>query len=546
MSAGNIGLQKLNMPKTASPKAAIAANLGNASRSTGVSYGIFAQRSLTGSGIHLNNRLFNSASISATRHALNDNRVALFNNIGVAPHKCNHNNGDNTMNKFMAGMMAMNMMAKLTAQTIDTINSAKSNKADKSSPVDSKNNNNASIQGKSLNDRLDAAKSFSDIKNIELELNNKLSGFGAEYSKIGKSADGSQTLIQETLQNEDIQAGLKSAGVTIDYSKLTLSGISLTETSSISDIETAVGQIDTDKKAVEEFQNTQVKTAVASCQTKIEALDASIRGKDTQITSLEAKKTGDASVDAGIDAQIAEIKQDIEKLKAEKAEVEKAKEALETTVKQQVSDITKALDTKKSELNDLKKTKAEMMDKKYDLAKEQDEKATKNQTKMDKLKKEIDTLRSQTTDPKKGDSNLDKLNKKIGEYNGLATEMKTLYKSLKDAGVSEITNSKNQKHTIKNANENASYTAPITPIPIRGAGTDLNLSGNIQENNTAITNNIKNCQVGQAIDIGNNTYVKGADGNFTSDLGQVFTEFELMEIHMQNENNPLNKKLGLS
>lgn len=165
---------------------------------------------------------------------------------------------------------------------------------------------------------------------------------------------------------------------------------------------------------------------------------------------------------------------------------------------------------------------------------------------MDKLKKEIDTLRSQTTDPKKGDSNLDKLNKKIGEYNGLATEMKTLYKSLKDAGVSEITNSKNQKHTIKNANENASYTAPITPIPIRGAGTDLNLSGNIQENNTAITNNIKNCQVGQAIDLGNNTYVKGTDGNFTSDLGQVFTEFELMKIHMQNENNPLDKKLGLS
>lgn len=146
MSAGKFGLQKLNIPQVkASPKAAIAANLGSASRSTGVSYGIFAQRTLTGCGIHLNNRLFNSASISATRHALNDNRTALFNNIGVAPHRCNHNNGNNTMNKFMAGMMAMNMMAQLTAQTMQTINEAKAAKAentDNSSKVKNSRNVN--------------------------------------------------------------------------------------------------------------------------------------------------------------------------------------------------------------------------------------------------------------------------------------------------------------------------------------------------------------------------------------------------------------------
>lgn len=158
MSVTRPGVQKLNM-LVSSPKAAIAANLGLANRYTGISDGIFAQRTLTGCGIHLNNRLFNSASISATRHALNDNRTALFNNIGVAPHRCNNNNGNNTMNKFMAGMMAMNMMAQLTAKTVQTINEAKAAKAENNGTVKKgtgtdgagdANNNASAVKPKSL------------------------------------------------------------------------------------------------------------------------------------------------------------------------------------------------------------------------------------------------------------------------------------------------------------------------------------------------------------------------------------------------------------
>ncbi len=548
MSVTRPGVQKLNMLNVSSPKAAIAANLGSASRSTGVSYGIFAQRSLTGSGIHLNNRAFNSASISATRHALNDNRTALFNNIGVAPHRCNNNNGNNTMNKFMAGMMAMNMMAQLTAKTVQTINEAKAGDVDKTTKKTTSVTKNMTTGSpsdtpevqKSLNERLNGAATFAEINGVENDLSTKLNGFGAEYGKIGKSENGN-SLIQDTLSAENVKAGLQSAGVEIDYSKLTLSNITLTDASSIADITKNVGQIDADKKAVEDFQNTQIKPAIESCKNRIDAISTEIRGIDSSISRLEAQKTGDATADKSIDQQITELKEKKEQLEAEKAKVETAKETLETTVKQQINDITTALEAKKDELNDLKKTKSELMDKKYDLAKDQDEKITKNKTKMDKLNKEIATLRNQTTDPKKGADKLEKLNAKIGEYNDLVAEMKTLYASLKEADATEFTNSKNQKYTVKNGNEDSNYTTVITPVPIKGAGNDTELTGDIANDNAVILEAIDNCQNGQVIDLGNATYTKGADGNFTSDLGQIFTANQLKQIHTQNEMSPMNK-----
>ena len=532
------GLQKLNIPKktNVSPKAAIANNLRSQGVAQGTSWGIFAQRTSIGLGIHNNNRLFNSSSIRATRHELNDNRILLNNNIRNG--HVHSNNGDNTMNKFMAGMMAMNMLGQLGANIADTVKSTKSSdKGDilSNSPATPSDNSNID----NLSNKLSKATSFQTINNIETELETKLTNFGTEYGKIGKDSSGNN-LIEQTLSAEDIQAGLSSAGVKIDCSRLSLSDITLTDASTIQDIETAVGKIDTNKKAVEEFQDSQVKTAIKSCKDRSEALSTDIRGIDSQIQGLEGKKTGNAETDAGIDQQIKELKEKKTALEAEKAKVDKAKDALETTVKQQISDITSALDTKKDELNDLKKTKSELADKKYDLAKEQDEKINKNKQKMDKLNTEINTLRKSTTDAKKGKDNLNKLNAKINEYNGLVNNMKSLYTSLQNAGANDFTNSKGKNYTVKNTSEDTKYTTIITPIPVQGAGKDLNLSGDASTQNQAIRAQIENCQVGEAIDIGNGTYTKGADGNFTSDLGQIFTALDLMKSHVQNQNNPLN------
>ena len=536
------GLQKLNIPKktNVSPKAAIANNLRSQGVAQGTSWGIFAQRTMTGLGVQYNNRAFNSGSISATRHALNDNRTEVYNNIGGFGH-VHKNNQSSGMNP-LAMMSMMSMLNKMNnMQGIRQTRS--SNSTDRSDILKDIPTNDGKGDVKSLSNKLSNATSFQTINNIETELGTKLTNFGTEYNKIGKDSSGNN-LIEQTLSAEDIKAGLSSAGVNIDYSKLNLSEITLTDASSIQDIETAVGQIDTDKKAVEEFQDSQVKTAIKSCKDKSEALNTEIRGIDSQIQGLEGKKTGNAEADAGIDQQIKELKEKKAALEAEKAKVDKAKDALETTVKQQISDITSALDTKKDELNDLKKTKSELADKKYDLAKEQDEKINKNKQKMDKLNTEINTLRKSTTDAKKGKDNLNKLNAKINEYNGLVNNMKSLYTSLQNAGATNFTNSKGKNYTVKNTSEDTKYTTIITPIPVQGAGKDLNLSGDASTQNQAIRAQIENCQVGEAIDIGNGTYTKGADGNFTSDLGQIFTALDLMKSHIQNQNNPLSNLLN--
>lgn len=142
MTAVKPGLQKLYIPQTRtdSPKAAIANNLRTAT--PGASHGIFAQRSLTGSGIHLNNMLFNSSSISATRHGLNDNRVALFNNIGDVSHT--HHSNDNNDNKLKFAMLLAMLAKQAVGQTKEAVDTVKAAKAESKKDVNV--NNDPAVQ----------------------------------------------------------------------------------------------------------------------------------------------------------------------------------------------------------------------------------------------------------------------------------------------------------------------------------------------------------------------------------------------------------------
>ena len=79
MSVNKPGLPKLNVKSEmqTSFKSALSSKLATTQRSS-VSYGIFAQRS--NSGVIHNPKAYLSPSTSATRHALLDNRVKVFNN----------------------------------------------------------------------------------------------------------------------------------------------------------------------------------------------------------------------------------------------------------------------------------------------------------------------------------------------------------------------------------------------------------------------------------------------------------------------------------
>ena len=109
--------------------------------------------------------------------------------------------------------------------------------------------------------------------------------------------------------------------------------------------------------------------------------------------------------------------------------------------------------------------------------------------------------------------------------------MKSLDTSLQNAGTNKFTNSKGKNYKVENTGVDTIYTTIITPIPVQGAGKDLNLTGNTDTKNKAIEDQIKNCQTGETIDIGYGTYTKGADGNFTSHLGTVYTQDELLNAH---------------
>ena len=87
------GIVKLNMQgsstkKSASSSMAVTTRSTSASSAmsrTGSLFGIYAQRSTTGLGLHNNYLAYNSSSTSALRHSLNDNRPIINNNIGFVP-----------------------------------------------------------------------------------------------------------------------------------------------------------------------------------------------------------------------------------------------------------------------------------------------------------------------------------------------------------------------------------------------------------------------------------------------------------------------------
>lgn len=130
MTAVKPGLAKLNIKPQANSLNTMKSSFASATRAQGVSYGIMAQRSIFSTGVLRNPKLAYSGTIASTRAMLNANRPMLFAN--VMPHQCNHNSGDDTMNKFMMGMMAMNMVAEMTAGITKGIKDIKAARADRS------------------------------------------------------------------------------------------------------------------------------------------------------------------------------------------------------------------------------------------------------------------------------------------------------------------------------------------------------------------------------------------------------------------------------
>lgn len=498
---------KLNIPKVTSggsPKAAIAANLSGAKRATGTSYGIFAQRSMLGSGIQYNNFAYNSAGIADTRRSLNANRPRLFNN--VSPHQCNHNGQDNTMNKFMMGMMAMQMLGQMTAQTVDTINSMKS--TDKTS-------NKAKEYGTPDNEVKKQPKTLSELKTALDTANTNVANFNNEYANNPKLSTVNNSIT-------DINVALSAAGVAadlnLDLTAISLTELNLTADSSLADIDTAITNIESkDIAAVDNFSN-NITGAISSINAKISELSGDYATNQTKIDKLT-----------------------------------QARGKLETLRDTQLSELKTDLTTKKDKLSGIRTEKANAMDKVYTQAQADDAKIGANNTEMDKLATEIGK-----------ETNQNKKNKLIAKYNNLAADNLKLQTALK-ALPSETKNSQGETLTLNNVNgaKTENYTAPAAPNqpaqPVNlaqgGNGTGfrgLGIGSNGQiVPQFALATDIDSCRVGQKVQVNGTEYenvggdqFKSADGTLISaeDLKALQTpvtlelEPESIMFQSQNEN----------
>jgi DNA repair exonuclease SbcCD ATPase subunit len=407
-----VGLTKLNI-KTTSAKSKVAANLGMTTRSSS-SYGIFAQRTVTGSGIHFNNKLYNSPSISNARYLLNANRSPFLTNVG---HKCNHSNSsDNTMNKFMMATMAAGIVAELTKEASDTIKSIKTEKSENKNVASNLTENNVSSSLKDLTKQVDTA-------------NKKVDTFNSNYSKTSGLREAQKTIT-------DVKSKLTQAGVNnVNLTDLNLTDLNLTSTSSLSDIEGAINKI----------QNTDI----ASIDTYLGNLGTAIGAIDAQLTSLNNDKTN--------------VAQNTDKI----GTLQAAKEKLETLRDKQLPTLKTNLTKQKTELEGIKKAKAEAMDKVYTQAQTDDKQIGENNEKIDKLKMEI----AKETDDKKK-------KKLIKQYNGLADSNKKLQTELQ-ALPQGTTNSKGETLALTNSN-----TAVIAHYNENNSGTlAQNLIGNLKDEN---------------------------------------------------------------
>lgn len=426
------GLQKLNIPKktNVSPKAAIANNLRSQGVAQGTSWGIFAQRTMTGLGVQYNNRAFNSGSISATRHALNDNRTIVNNNIGYG--HVHSNNGNNTMNKFMAGMMAMNMLGQLGANIADTVKSTKpSDKADKkdgAGNIDNNWQNRFDTSKFEMTSELQKATSFTSINNIEKQADEKLGNFQEEYSKTGTTTIAG---IDEALKSDNVKDGLTLAGVNIDTSKLELSNLKI-NVDDLSTLDDALKTMDADIAKANKFISEDLTKGIETLTTKGGEIQQQIGTLEANLKAAEQAEANKQTVSPSS----TEIKAEIQKLKEQKQQIENAKKALSEggTVRSGVDQLIKDLEAKQNEIGDIKQVKTDLADKKYQVAQQLKKDVEETQNKLNKLENKINKAK-----------NNDEKNKLIKEFNGLVDKLEGFKPELEQAGTEPIKNSKGKE-----------------------------------------------------------------------------------------------------
>lgn len=309
------GLAKLNVKSEmqTSFKSALSSKLATTQRSS-VSYGIFAQRS--NSGVIHNPKAYLSSSTSATRHALLDSRVKVFNNnVPVSPARVA--SSDNT-NKYAAALMAMQALSQTISPLINS-------KADAKGDV--KTNAKSTVEG-AVGD-LANAKNSAEIKEGLGKLDTELSGCETDITKAG------ETIESETKLKSEAEAALQKAETGIESEKQNIQK----QTGTITKLQSS---IQTDKMTLSGLE-AQLKTADGLTKTSLEQqisqLNAKINQQETQLKEAEeSKKASEDKIKNELEPEkekqskaIDSCKKNIETAEAKKKEATTKKEKLEAS-----------------------------------------------------------------------------------------------------------------------------------------------------------------------------------------------------------------------
>mgnify|MGYP002767034028 CR=1 FL=1 len=396
------GLQKLNIPQNKSTSSAsksngaselkhvAARNLATTSRASGAtSYGIFAQRSAAGTGAIFSPKQTYGSAIDTQRAYMNANRTIVGNNF-YGGHNCS-GNYDNGMNKFMAGMMALNMLGELTAQTVNAVKSTKSTEGaggnDKtatttSSSTKSLNEMKSAKDSSTLRGAIESAKADKSGMEAELKtLESKLPEMKEASEAAQKKVDELKPQVKQAEQDyKDAEASEKECKTNFENAEQNLKN----KDSGFND---ACKNLQTAKNGL-----SSAKGALSSARANLASAEANIDPKTKQPVEPAYSQAKDAVAKAEKDVQTAE--QEVQKAEKNKQEaqgsLEEAKES-KNTAKQWYLE---SQDKLKSAETTLKQTKENYENWQSELNKQQKvvddyNNAVKQQT---ELKSKISTL----------------------------------------------------------------------------------------------------------------------------------------------------------
>ena len=406
-------------------------------------YGVGAARTKTGSGVHHNAKAFYS---NDNFLALQQSNQGLHFKLGVNPDlerlaNIRSNIPNNKMSGFEKAALVMALLNQGVTAGLQIAN-AKSTKntsvgnSQKMSESDQAFNYDSSKF--KMTGELKTADSFGKIKNVENEANQKLDNFGTDYDKIGKNARDNiaktEVDINNKLQGTDVK-------LDIDLSKLSITAPEI-DANDLSTLDKAAQDIGKDIKSVNEFKtkdlaeaNKTIDTALTSVGQEISKLEGSL--SKTKAAEAEATKNGTPMPSPSS----AEIQKDLDKAKAKQTKLKDAQKELNGTMAKQADDLIESLQAKQNELGDIKQVKEQTNEKKFELAKEQNDTVLKNAKELNKLDAQIATLQGKlaTPDGKDYDKNSKELNKLIDKFNGLYEPTTNAMASLKEANETTFT-----------------------------------------------------------------------------------------------------------